>query len=75
LSSHTLSYQCHPPGFAAWSTPEWTIASGGSTDRFDAVESAYVEQGSRVLHTADEGAVTTEIAGGEVSVRGWVVTK
>ena len=35
---HTLTDQCHPPGFAAWSTPEWAIVSGGQRDRVELVE-------------------------------------
>lgn len=44
--------------------PEWTIVSGGSSDRQSAVEAAYTERGSRVLHTADVGAVMISISAG-----------
>jgi hypothetical protein len=70
--SHTLGYQCHPPGFLAWSTPEWTVVSGGQSDRLPSINQAFSAQGSRVLHTAEDGAVSISIAGGQVSVKGFV---
>ncbi len=71
MAPHHGSAASDPPGFAAWSTPEWTIASGGSSDRLQSVQTAYGARGSRVLHTADCGAVTVEITAGQVSVDGW----
>jgi len=68
LFSHTLGYQCHPPGFAAWSTPEWTVISGGLRDRAPEVEHAYASRGSQVLHTAECGAVSLSVAGGRLEV-------
>jgi hypothetical protein len=69
--SHTLGYQCHPPGFLAWRTPEWTVVSGGQSDRLPAINQAFSAQGSRVLHTAENGPVSISIAGGQVSVKGF----
>ena len=71
MAPHHGSASSDPPGFAAWSTPEWTIASGGSSDRLGAVQSAYSAHGGRVLHTADCGAVSVEITKGQVSVQLW----
>ena len=33
LAPHHGSASSDPPGFAAWSTPEWTVVSGGRRDR------------------------------------------
>jgi hypothetical protein len=60
-----------PPGFAAWSTPEWTIVSGDPRDRLEAVESAYAARGGQVLHTANTGAVRVSI-GRELEVSAWL---
>jgi hypothetical protein len=66
--SHTEGYQCHPPGFANWSTPEWIVVSGGPRDRLDAVATAYQTRGARVMHAADRGAIQATIANGQVAV-------
>ncbi len=66
--SYTLGYQYHPPGFAAWSTPEWTVISGSPRDRSPEVEHAYASRGSAVLHTAECGAVSMEIECGRLEV-------
>ncbi len=66
--SHYLTDQYHPPGFAAWSTPEWTIISGSPRDRSPEVEHAYASRGSAVLHTAECGAVSMEIEGVRLAV-------
>jgi len=71
LFSHTLAYQCHPPGFAAWSTPEWAIVSGGFNDRLPAVEAAYRAEGGEVLHTATSGEVQVSVVAGALSVDTW----
>ncbi len=69
--SHHLDYQYHPPGFAAWSTPRWAIVSGGQRDRLEFVATAYQEPGSRVLHTAESGAIHVAIVDGQLSVDSW----
>lgn len=71
MAPHHGSASSDPPGFADWSRPEWTIVSGGASDRLPAVQAAYQARGSRVLHTADCGAVRVSIAGGQVSVDCW----
>ncbi len=40
-------------------------------DRLEAVSAAYDSRGSRVLHTANCGAVQVSIADGQVSVDSW----
>jgi competence protein ComEC len=71
MAPHHGSAASDPPGFAAWSRPEWTIVSGGASDRVSAVQEAYAARGSRVLHTADCGAVRVLIADGALSVGSW----
>jgi competence protein ComEC len=61
LAPHHGSLRSDPPGFVAWSTPEWVVLSGShqALDR-QAVE-VYRREGARVLHTATSGAVTVTI--------------
>lgn len=68
LAPHHGSAFSDPPGFAVWSTPEWTVISGGLRDRAPDVENAYTSRGSHVLHTADCGAVSLSIADGRLDV-------
>lgn len=68
LAPHHGSRRSDPPGFAAWSRPEWVVISGGF-DRGDAqVLHAYQSHGACVFHTAYDGAVTFCIEGGAISV-------
>jgi competence protein ComEC len=69
MAPHHGSTASDPPGFVAWSTPEWTIVSGGHADRSVEVTAAFTSQGSAVLNTADHGAVSATIAGGQVWVK------
>jgi hypothetical protein len=62
--------QYHPPGFAEWSSPEWTVISGSEGDRSEAAKTAY-SRGSQVLHTAIAGAVHVRVAAGKISVDCW----
>lgn len=71
MAPHHGSMASDPPGFLAWSTPEWTIISGGQSDRVPEVRAAFAAEGSEVLHTAEVGAVTARIAAGQVSVQGF----
>jgi competence protein ComEC len=71
MAPHHGSAASDPPGFAQWSTPEWTIASGGHADHAAEVDAAYRARGSRVLHTAECGAVRVSIAGDALSVDCW----
>lgn len=65
---HHGSAQSNPPGFAAWSTPEWVVISGGHEQNLPAVIDAYGRQGAVVLHTAEVGAVQVSIVAGDVQV-------
>jgi len=70
LAPHHGSAASDPPGFATWSTPEWTVISGDPRDRLEAVENAYAARGGQVLHTANTGAVRVSI-GRELEVERW----
>ncbi len=71
MAPHHGSASSDPPGFLAWSKPEWTVVSGGHSDRLPAIRTAFAEPGGGVLHTAEDGAVCVSIVGGEVSVEGF----
>jgi competence protein ComEC len=72
LAPHHGSAFSDPPGFAGWSTPEWTVISGGWRDRPEGVADAYAARGSRVLHTATSGAVRVSIVDGQMDVERYV---
>jgi len=65
---HHGSAQSNPPGFAAWSTPEWVVISGGHEQNLPGVIDTYLRQGAVVLHTAEVGAVQVSIVAGDVQV-------
>jgi competence protein ComEC len=71
LAPHHGSAASDPPGFAAWSTPEWIVISGGQRDRIEAAATAYASRGGRVLSTAAAGAVRVSIAEEKLSVDCW----
>jgi competence protein ComEC len=58
LAPHHGSVASDPPGFAAWSSPEWVIMSGSRPERTIAADVSYRQAGAAVLHTAIDGAVT-----------------
>lgn len=68
LVPHHGSRRSDPPGFAAWSQPEWVVISGGFDRNDTQVLDAYQDHGARVLHTAYDGAVTVRIESGEVHI-------
>ncbi|MDZ4657347.1 MAG: ComEC/Rec2 family competence protein [Bythopirellula sp.] len=58
LAPHHGSNKSDPPGFAAWSTPEWVILSGRySPDETRFTTTSYRDAGAEILHTATSGAV------------------
>lgn len=71
LAPHHGSAFSDPPQFAAWSTPQWAIVSGGQQDRLDVMAGAYEAQGARVLHTAVAGAVQVRIEPESMAVDAW----
>lgn len=56
MAPHHGSRRSDPPGFAAWSTPEWVVISGGA-DADGEVEATYSDSGAKVLNTGKLGAV------------------
>ena len=68
LAPHHGSRRSNPPGMAAWCTPEWVVISGSRRWDPGPVIEAYRTAGSRVLHTADVGAVSVAIEPTGVSV-------
>ena len=56
MAPHHGSRRSDPPGFAAWSTPEWVVISGGA-DADPEVQQTYRSAGAQVLNTGQLGAV------------------
>lgn len=56
LAPHHGSVRSDPPGFAAWSMPEWVVISGNRSAATDEVAERYQLAGARVLHTAEHGS-------------------
>ncbi len=56
MAPHHGSRRSDPPGFVAWSTPEWVVISGGADSDPD-VERTYAAAGARVLNTGKLGAI------------------
>ncbi len=61
LAPHHGSRRSDPPGFAAWSTPEWVVLSGGGGEEAAPVIRTYKEAGARVLVTNEVGAVQFKV--------------
>jgi competence protein ComEC len=70
LAPHHGSKNSNPPGFAAWSTPEWVVISGGHGVAEEMV-SAYRTRDARVLHTARDGAVRVRMDAAALEVQHW----
>ncbi len=68
LAPHHGSSRSDPPGFAAWSLPEWVVISGGFARADAQVIEAFEAHGARVLHTARDGAVMVVVEDGELTV-------
>jgi len=68
LAPHHGSRFSDPPGFAAWSSPEWAVMSGGSSiDATSFASTSYRTAGAEILHTAQAGAVEFVIGPGGIS--------
>ncbi len=61
LAPHHGSRRSDPPGFAAWSTPEIVIVSGGPNTVDRNVQLSYQKAGAEVLYTAQRGAITAVV--------------
>jgi competence protein ComEC len=62
LAPHHGSRRSDPPGFAAWSTPEWVVISGAGGDDAGLVTQTYQRAGAFVLPTHELGTVSFHIA-------------
>ena len=71
LAPHHGSMRSDPPGFVAWSRPEWVVLSGShqALDR-PAIE-AYRREGAQVLHTATSGGVVVTVDQRGLHVADW----
>jgi competence protein ComEC len=72
LAPHHGSRRSDPPGFAAWSRPEWVVVSGGGGDEIELVQRTYERAGARVLATIDVGTVQFSMpARGDLRMTTW----
>ena len=71
LAPHHGSRQSDPPGFAAWSTPEWVVISGTGNDEIEPVVNTYRRGGADVLQTNKRGAVRVLLQPGELRLATW----
>jgi competence protein ComEC len=72
LAPHHGSRRSDPPGFAAWSTPEWVVISGGGGEDIRPVVQTYEGAGAEVLRTNERGTVQFAIQSGEIRVGAWL---
>jgi competence protein ComEC len=68
LAPHHGSRQSDPPGFAAWSRPEWVVISGGRGANVKPVIETYKRAGARVIGTYDSGLVRFSVAADSVRI-------
>jgi competence protein ComEC len=71
LAPHHGSRRSDPPGFAAWSTPEWVVISGGGGREVAPVVKTYEGTGARVLQTDETGAVEFTVDEGRLVATTW----
>jgi competence protein ComEC len=68
LAPHHGSRQSDPPGFAAWSRPEWVVISGGRGAEVEPVIETYKRAGARVVRTHVSGLVRFSVAADSVRI-------
>lgn len=68
LAPHHGSRRSDPPGFAAWSTPEWVVVSGGGGDDVRPVVETYERAGARALLTNLRGMVQFSLGSGPIEM-------
>jgi competence protein ComEC len=71
LAPHHGSRQSDPPGFAAWSTPEWVVISGGRSDTVEPVIETYQQMGAQVYRTHTAGNLRFSLRRWRVHAAGW----
>lgn len=69
LAPHHGSAHSHPARFAAWSTPEWVVISGGDWQEAASARAEFASAGAAVLHTAQAGAVSVRLRAEGIEVR------
>jgi len=72
LAPHHGSRHSDPPGFAAWSTPEWVVISGGRGSDVRPVVQTYEQAGSSVMTTDLQGTVQFFTDGNELTMASWL---
>jgi competence protein ComEC len=72
LAPHHGSRRSDPPGFAAWSSPEWVVISGGGSDEVRPVVQTYRDAGADVFRTNERGTVQFSISDDEMRVGTWL---
>jgi competence protein ComEC len=72
LAPHHGSRQSDPPGFAAWSTPEWVVISGGDGDGVGPVVRTYEQAGARVMQTYRHGLVEFSFGARSMEMASWL---
>jgi competence protein ComEC len=70
MAPHHGSRLSDPPGFAAWSTPEWVVLSGGR-DADPDVRQTYEDAGANVFNTGEAGAVRFALSSDTIAVETW----
>jgi competence protein ComEC len=71
LAPHHGSRRSDPPGFAAWSRPEWVVISSGGGDEIRPVVRTYEQAGASVFRTNQAGTVQFSIQADEIKVGAW----
>jgi competence protein ComEC len=71
LAPHHGSRRSDPPGFAAWSTPEWVVISGGGGDEVLPVVRTYEQAGAEVMRTNERGTLHFSIERGAIKLTTW----
>ncbi|MEX2306373.1 MAG: ComEC/Rec2 family competence protein [Pirellulales bacterium] len=71
LAPHHGSRRSDPPGFAAWSTPEWVVISGGGSDEVGPVVQTYEDSGAYVMRTSERGVVRFSMGPGGLKMASW----
>jgi competence protein ComEC len=74
LAPHHGSRRSDPPGFAAWSTPNWVVISGGGGDEVRPVVQTYESAGANVMLTNERGAVRFSLHDGPIEIASWLRT-
>jgi competence protein ComEC len=75
LAPHHGSRRSDPPGFAAWSTPDWVVISGGSGDDVRPVVETYERAGAQVLRTNERGLIHFSLHAQSLEMASWLESR